>query len=132
MARFPTPERPCKMSIPQDTSCKVRDTIQRVAGDRGKANSFSVWHVRMDPPDSTTGGVVTAGRLDELSEANRTKEKGKTMLSWTLTFLVIALIAALLGFAGLAGLAASIAKVLFVIFLVLFLVSLINGRRRGV
>jgi uncharacterized membrane protein YtjA (UPF0391 family) len=51
------------------------------------------------------------------------------MLSWALTFLVIALIAGLLGFAGIAGAAAGIAKILFVVFLVLFLVSLIAGRR---
>ncbi len=52
-----------------------------------------------------------------------------TMLSWALTFLVVALIAGLLGFAGIAGAAAGIAKILFVVFLVLFLVSLIIGRR---
>jgi uncharacterized membrane protein YtjA (UPF0391 family) len=53
----------------------------------------------------------------------------KYMLSWTLTFLVIALIAGLLGFTGVAGTAAGIAQILFVVFLVFFLVSLITGRR---
>lgn len=52
-----------------------------------------------------------------------------TMLSWTLTFLVIALIAAVLGFGVLAGTAMSIAKVLFLVFLVMFVVSFIMGRR---
>ena len=52
-----------------------------------------------------------------------------TMLSWALTFLIIALIAAVLGFTGLAGTAAYIAKILFFVFLVLFIVSLITGRR---
>lgn len=51
------------------------------------------------------------------------------MLSWTLTFLVIALIAAVLGFGVLAGTAMSIAKVLFLVFLVMFVVSFIMGRR---
>lgn len=51
------------------------------------------------------------------------------MLSWALTFLIIALIAGALGFGGVAGEAAWVAHVLFVIFIVLFLVSLIAGRR---
>lgn len=51
------------------------------------------------------------------------------MLSWTITFLVIALIAAVLGFGVIAGTAAAIAKILFFVFVILFLVSLITGRR---
>lgn len=51
------------------------------------------------------------------------------MLSWALTFLVIALIAGVLGFGGLMGAAASIAKILFLVFLVFFVISLIAGRR---
>ncbi len=56
--------------------------------------------------------------------------KGNIMLSWALTFFVVALIAGVLGFGGVAGTAAWIAKICFVIFIVLFLVSLISGRRR--
>ena len=57
------------------------------------------------------------------------KQKGISMLSWALTFLIIALIAALLGFGGIAGSAAWIAQVLFVLFIILFLVSfLFRGR----
>jgi uncharacterized membrane protein YtjA (UPF0391 family) len=52
------------------------------------------------------------------------------MLSWALTFLVIALIAAALGFSGVAGTATGIAHTLFVVFLILFLVSLIAPRLR--
>jgi len=52
------------------------------------------------------------------------------MLSWALTFLVIALIAAVLGFGGITGQAAGIAQVLFFVFLVLFLISLIVPRLR--
>lgn len=51
------------------------------------------------------------------------------MLSWSITFLVIALVAAVLGFGGIAAGAAGIAKILFFVFLVLFVVSLIAGRR---
>jgi uncharacterized membrane protein YtjA (UPF0391 family) len=51
------------------------------------------------------------------------------MLSWALTFLVIALIAGLLGFGAIAGTATGIAKILFILFLVLFLLSLVLGRR---
>jgi|GEM_PF-135077 Small integral membrane protein len=52
------------------------------------------------------------------------------MLSWAITFLIVALVAALFGFTGLAAGAASIAKILFAVFLVLFLVSLIVGLSR--
>jgi uncharacterized membrane protein YtjA (UPF0391 family) len=51
------------------------------------------------------------------------------MLSYAITFLVIALIAGVLGFGFIAGTAALIAKVCFVLFLVLFLISFISGRR---
>ena len=51
------------------------------------------------------------------------------MLSWTLTFLVIALIAAILGFGVLAGTAVAIAKVIFLVFLVMFVISFLMGRR---
>jgi uncharacterized membrane protein YtjA (UPF0391 family) len=54
------------------------------------------------------------------------------MLSWSLTFLIIALIAAALGFGGIAGTAVGIAKILFFVFIVLFLLSLIFGRRTKV
>lgn len=53
------------------------------------------------------------------------------MLSWALTFLVLALIAAVLGFGGIAGASVGIAKILFFAFLVLFLVSLIVPRFRS-
>ena len=53
------------------------------------------------------------------------------MLSWALTFFVLALIAALFGFGGIAAGAASIGKVLFFLFLVLFAVSLIGNLSRG-
>jgi uncharacterized membrane protein YtjA (UPF0391 family) len=62
-------------------------------------------------------------------QRNLKKRKPTTMLSWTLTFLVIALIAAVLGFGVLAGTAVYIAKVIFLVFLVMFVISLIMGRR---
>jgi uncharacterized membrane protein YtjA (UPF0391 family) len=56
------------------------------------------------------------------------------MLSWALTFLVVALIAAAFGFGGIAGTSAGIAKILFFIFIALFVISLIarllNGKSR--
>lgn len=51
------------------------------------------------------------------------------MLSWALTFLVIALIAGVFGFGGIMSGAVGIAKILFFVFLVLFVISLIAGRR---
>lgn len=53
------------------------------------------------------------------------------MLSWALTFFLIALVAAVLGFGGIAIAAAGIARICFFIFLVLFIVSLVaHGARR--
>ena len=49
------------------------------------------------------------------------------MLSWALTFLIVALIAAFLGFGGVAGLSMDMAQLLIVLFIVLFLVSIIVG-----
>ena len=51
------------------------------------------------------------------------------MLSYAITFLIVALIAGVLGFGVIAGTAATIAKVLFVVFLVLFIASLLRGRK---
>lgn len=54
------------------------------------------------------------------------------MLSWALTFLVVALIAALLGFTAIAGTAIEIAKIIFFVAIILFLISAVVGlMRRG-
>ncbi len=53
------------------------------------------------------------------------------MLSWVLTFLVIALIAGILGFGGIAGASVEIAKIIFFIAVVLFLISAVTGIVRG-
>ena len=56
------------------------------------------------------------------------ERNNNNMLSWAITFLIIAIIAAVLGFGGVAGTAAWIAKVLFVVFLVLALISFVMRR----
>jgi uncharacterized membrane protein YtjA (UPF0391 family) len=53
------------------------------------------------------------------------------MLSWALTFFVVAIIAAVLVKPSIAGAAAGIAKILFFVFLVLTLVALVGGALRG-
>ena len=58
-------------------------------------------------------------------------ERRFVMLSWALTFLVIALIAALFGFTGIAGAASQIAQVLFFVFLVLMIVAGVSAAVRG-
>jgi uncharacterized membrane protein YtjA (UPF0391 family) len=50
-----------------------------------------------------------------------------TMLSWALTFLVVALIAAVLGFGGIAGTAIEIAKIIFFVAIILFVISAVMG-----
>jgi uncharacterized membrane protein YtjA (UPF0391 family) len=63
------------------------------------------------------------------NEPNETQER--VMLSWVVTFLIIALVAGLLGFGGIAGASIEIAKVIFFIAIVLFLVSAVIGLARG-
>ena len=53
------------------------------------------------------------------------------MLSWVVTFLIIALIAGLLGFGGIAGTSIEIAKIIFFVAVILFLVSAVIGVARG-
>jgi uncharacterized membrane protein YtjA (UPF0391 family) len=53
------------------------------------------------------------------------------MLSWVVTFLIIALITGVLGFGGVAGASIEIAKGIFFVAVVLFLVSAIVGLARG-
>ncbi len=53
------------------------------------------------------------------------------MLSWVVTFLIIALIAGILGFGGIAGVSIEIAKTIFFIAVILFLVSAVLGIARG-
>jgi uncharacterized membrane protein YtjA (UPF0391 family) len=53
------------------------------------------------------------------------------MLSWVVTFLVIALIAGVLGFGGVAGVSIEIAKTIFLIAAVLFLIAAVVGLARG-
>jgi uncharacterized membrane protein YtjA (UPF0391 family) len=53
------------------------------------------------------------------------------MLSWVITFLIVALIAGILGFGGIAGASIEIAKIVFFVAVVLFLVSAVVGLARG-
>jgi uncharacterized membrane protein YtjA (UPF0391 family) len=65
--------------------------------------------------------------------SRRSKQKTEvlTMLSWVVTFLIIALIAGVLGFGGIAGASIEIAKAIFFIAVILFLVSAVVGLARG-
>lgn len=51
------------------------------------------------------------------------------MLSWGLTFLILALVAAVLGFGVLSGTAMTAAKICIGVFLVLAVLNLVRGRR---
>ena len=59
------------------------------------------------------------------------KAKVLIMLSWVVTFLIVALIAGILGFGGIAGASVEIAKTIFFIAVVLFLISAVVGLARG-
>jgi uncharacterized membrane protein YtjA (UPF0391 family) len=73
-------------------------------------------------------------RRNAISRADQSqfcKTEVRVMLSWVVTFLIIALVAGLLGFGGIAGTSIEIAKVIFFIAVVLFLVSAVVGLARG-
>ena len=53
------------------------------------------------------------------------------MLSWAITFLVIALIAGVLGFGGVAVVSIELAKIVFFVAIVLFAISAIVGLMNG-
>jgi uncharacterized membrane protein YtjA (UPF0391 family) len=55
--------------------------------------------------------------------------KEATMLSWALTFFVIALVAALLGFGNVAGLSAEFGWIFIVVAVIFLVVGLLSGRR---
>jgi uncharacterized membrane protein YtjA (UPF0391 family) len=59
------------------------------------------------------------------------KKEVHVMLSWVVTFLIVALIAGILGFGGIAGASIEIAKAIFFIAIILFLVSAVVGLARG-
>jgi uncharacterized membrane protein YtjA (UPF0391 family) len=61
----------------------------------------------------------------------KTDQAELVMLSWVVTFLVIALIAGILGFGGIAGVSIEIAKTIFFIAVILFIVSAVVGIARG-
>lgn len=54
------------------------------------------------------------------------------MLSWALTFFVIALIASLMGFGGVAGMSADIGWIFAVLAVILLVVGILGGRGSGV
>jgi uncharacterized membrane protein YtjA (UPF0391 family) len=68
---------------------------------------------------------------DGARESALEENEEKAMLSWVVTFLVIALIAGILGFGGVAGVSIEIAKTIFFIAIVLFLISAVVGVVRG-
>jgi uncharacterized membrane protein YtjA (UPF0391 family) len=76
---------------------------------------------------SNPGAATSAARMSKQNVKNR----GRVMLSWVVTFLIIALIAGVLGFGGIAGVSIEIAKTIFFIAVVLFLISAVVGLARG-
>lgn len=109
------------------------------------AGGINRWHIDFDGstavelhrrhlPDcnGNIGSVENVGRNVQIrfrESCSRRKREGRQMLSWAITFLVIALIAGVLGLSGVAGAATQIAWILFVVFLILFVVGLVMGRR---
>jgi uncharacterized membrane protein YtjA (UPF0391 family) len=77
------------------------------------------------------GLFLQSKRGDLASREQEVHNRGRVMLSWVVTFLIVALIAGILGFGGIAGVSIEIAKTIFFIAVVLFLVSAVVGLARG-
>src|SRR5580692_11481539 len=71
------------------------------------------------------------GMRQRLTACAKQIETELVMLSWVVTFLVVALIAGILGFGGIAGVSIEIAKAIFFIAIILFIVSAVVGIARG-
>jgi uncharacterized membrane protein YtjA (UPF0391 family) len=82
---------------------------------------------------SFPGRIISAADERQLiaAIAHETENRGRVMLSWVVTFLVVALIAGILGFGGIAGASVEIAKAIFFIAVILFLISAVVGLVRG-
>jgi uncharacterized membrane protein YtjA (UPF0391 family) len=85
------------------------------------------------PEPSFPAWIVSAADVRRLGRSieRETGNRGRVMLSWVVTFLVVALIAGVLGFGGIAGASVEIAKAIFFIAVILFLVSAVVGLVRG-
>jgi uncharacterized membrane protein YtjA (UPF0391 family) len=77
------------------------------------------------------GAIIQRKRQRLFAALGKTDEAELVMLSWVVTFLIIALIAGILGFGGIAGVSIEIAKAIFFIAVVLFIVSAVVGLARG-
>jgi uncharacterized membrane protein YtjA (UPF0391 family) len=74
--------------------------------------------------------AIRAMLFDRAHVETESEEDG-VMLSWVVTFLIVALIAGILGFGGVAGASIEIAKIIFFVAVVLFLISAVVGLARG-
>jgi uncharacterized membrane protein YtjA (UPF0391 family) len=82
-------------------------------------------------PDTDYFGSRCATVTAALIFETEVESGGRVMLSWVVTFLIVALIAGILGFGGIAGVSIEIAKTIFFIAVVLFLISAVVGLARG-
>jgi uncharacterized membrane protein YtjA (UPF0391 family) len=105
--------------------------VEIVPSDSVKLSGLQVWN---RAEHSFPARIISTSRCATISVALMSKQKVETegvMLSWVVTFLIVALIAGILGFGGVAGASIEIAKIIFFIAVVLFLVSAVVGLARG-
>ena len=82
-------------------------------------------------PELVFHALHCPGRIWGAFAPGGNRKRDHVMLSWVVTFLIIALIAGVLGFGGIAGASVEIAKAIFFIAVVLFLISAVVGLVRG-
>jgi uncharacterized membrane protein YtjA (UPF0391 family) len=84
-----------------------------------------------DRPEHLFQAKISPAEASPLGRADAGEAEIFVMLSWVVTFLIIALVAGILGFGGIAGVSIEIAKTIFFIAVVLFLISAVIGLARG-
>jgi uncharacterized membrane protein YtjA (UPF0391 family) len=112
--------------IPQHRQVGFRDPSATLFLENPKISRFN----GQEPAFS--GRIVSAVAARRSQPCRlRQKTEDRIMLSWVVTFLIVALIAGILGFGGVAGVSIEIAKTIFFIAVILFLVSAVVGLARG-
>lgn len=76
-----------------------------------------------------SGNIRSIRKTEILFDGSHLNERTSIMISWALTFLIIAIIAGVLGLSGVAGMATNIAWILFVVGLILAVLFGVLGRR---
>jgi uncharacterized membrane protein YtjA (UPF0391 family) len=96
-----------------------------------RAAIFVAWRRKPHGTFGSSSDYFRGRCANLIAPMSKRKAEVLIMLSWVVTFLIIALVAGILGFGGVAGASIEIAKIIFFVAILLFLVSAVVGLARG-